>query len=62
MKHMKDNERWMSANEIAQIFHVTTAYIYTLTREKRIPFIRLGKAIRFNYQDVINSLEAQNDK
>jgi excisionase family DNA binding protein len=47
-------ERLLTAEEVAKILNVSTAWVYDHADRKRpqIPSVRLGKAVRFRPEDV----------
>ena len=47
-------ERLLTAEEVANILNVSTAWVYDHADRKRppIPSVRLGKAVRFRPEDV----------
>jgi excisionase family DNA binding protein len=47
-------EKLLTAEEVAKIFGVSTAWVYDHADRKRptIPSVRLGKAVRFRPEDV----------
>ena len=52
-------EKLLNAEEVAQILHVSTAWVYDHADRKRpaIPCVRLGKAVRFQPEDVRRFIE-----
>ena len=52
-------EALLTADEVAQILHVSTAWVYDHADRKRplIPSVRLGKAVRFRPEDVRDFIE-----
>jgi excisionase family DNA binding protein len=51
--------RLLTANEVAEILHVSAAWVYDHADRKRpvIPSVRLGKAVRFRPADVQKFIE-----
>jgi excisionase family DNA binding protein len=47
-------DRLLTVDEVAEILHVSTAWVYDHADRKRpvIPSVRLGKAVRFRPEDV----------
>ena len=43
----KKLDRLLTVEEIASILNVKQSHIYTLTSQKRIPHIKMGKQLRF---------------
>jgi excisionase family DNA binding protein len=54
----------LTADEVAALLRVTTAWVYVQTRADRIPHVRLGRYVRFR-QDAIEQwvagIEAEGD-
>lgn len=53
------NERLLTVEEVAEQLNVCTSYIYRLTHLKRIPYIRLGKYVRFKPADIDRWIESR---
>jgi excisionase family DNA binding protein len=53
-------DKLLTAAEVAQILHVSTAWVYDHADRKQpaISCVRLGKAVRFRPEDVRNFIEA----
>jgi excisionase family DNA binding protein len=51
--------RLLTANEVAEMLHVSAAWVYDHADRKRpvIPSVRLGKAVRFRPADVQKFIE-----
>lgn len=49
-------ERLMTAEQLAERWQVKTSHVYRLTREGRIPAVRLGKYYRYRL-DAIEAFE-----
>lgn len=47
---------YCTADELAQVLQLSTGFIYKLARQKRIPFIRIGRSIRFDIDEVKKTL------
>lgn len=47
----------MTAEEVAQILHVSRATVYRLVDARRVPFVRLWGILRFVRRDVLSLLE-----
>ena len=47
-------DRLLTVDEVAEILHVSTAWVYDHADRKRpvIPSVRLGKAVRFRPEDI----------
>jgi excisionase family DNA binding protein len=55
-------DRLLTADEVAEILHVTKAWVYDQTRQHRMPHVRLGRYVRYRRSAVaswIEQLEAQ---
>jgi excisionase family DNA binding protein len=55
MSEAKD--RLLTAEELAQYLNVTKHCIYRLVEQNRIPHLRVGRAVRFNVQEVTEYLK-----
>jgi len=44
--------RFVTAKVVAKVFDITTAQVYTLTREGILPACRLGRAIRYDVREL----------
>ena len=61
----KNQEKWtnkyrlplQTADEIAGLFHVSRSTVYRLMKQKIIPCVRLGRAVRFDPLAVYGALE-----
>jgi len=53
-------EKLLTAEEVAQILNVSTAWVYDHADRKKpaIPSVRLGKAVRFRPDDLRTFIEA----
>ncbi len=46
-------DTFLSVDEVAQILKISRAWIYTLVRQKRIPYFRVaGKSVRFSQNEI----------
>jgi excisionase family DNA binding protein len=55
----------LTADEVAALLQVTKAWVYAETRAKRIPYVPLGRYVRYRRSAVlqwINSLERQSSQ
>ena len=52
-------ERLLNINELAQMLGVEQSTIYAWTHQKTIPFIKIGKLVRFRLSDVESWLETK---
>ena len=46
----------MKADQLAKLFNCSKSGIYKLVASERIPHVKLGGVIRFDYQEVLASL------
>ena len=46
-------EKLISIEEVAELLNVPKSWIYTRTRTGKIPFIKLGKYLRFDRAEVV---------
>ncbi len=53
----KETERLIGVAELADLLAVPPSWVYSRTRTKTIPFVRVGKYCRFRYREVLNHLE-----
>lgn len=44
--------RLLTADEVADLLPVTRSWVYAQAREERIPYVRLGRYVRFEQQAV----------
>ncbi|MBE0448814.1 MAG: helix-turn-helix domain-containing protein [Actinobacteria bacterium] len=59
---MQNNlERLIGVEELSKLLGVQECYVYSLTHRKKIPFIKLGKYLRFRPSEVTAFLEAQKE-
>jgi excisionase family DNA binding protein len=47
----------MTADELARALRVSTAWIYTKTRNERIPHITLGRYVRYRRATILDWLQ-----
>lgn len=50
---MGSDVKFLTIEDVADMLQVTRTTVYNL-KKKGLPFIKIGKNIRFNQQDVIN--------
>jgi excisionase family DNA binding protein len=48
-------EPLLTARELAALLHIDEHHIYNLVYQRRIPFIKIGRALRFDYEQVMRS-------
>lgn len=51
------NQTLMTAEEVAKFINVTPAYIYRLKANRKIPFIKIGGAVRFDQDQIKEWIE-----
>ncbi len=51
--------RLLTTDELARRLHVGSAKIRDLARAGRIPSIRVGKALRFDWREVVTALRTK---
>lgn len=56
---MKPDERLDTAQSLAAFLNCSTAKIRKDTRLKKLPIIRVGRAVRFDREAVISALKEQ---
>jgi excisionase family DNA binding protein len=48
---------WLTAQQVADVFHVPASQIYALARQRRLPHVKLGeKYVRFRLDELIDRL------
>jgi excisionase family DNA binding protein len=52
-------EKLLTPEEQAEKLRVKLSWIYAQTRQKKIPFVKIGKYIRFREKEVDDWLRAQ---
>lgn len=50
---MSSDVKFLTIEDVADMLQVTRTTVYNL-KKKGLPFIKIGKNIRFNQEDVIN--------
>ena len=63
---MSSDVKFLTIEDVADMLQVTRTTVYNL-KKKGLPFIKIGKNIRFNQEDVVawvmnNSRDAKEDK
>jgi excisionase family DNA binding protein len=53
------SERLMTATEAAQLLRVPRSTVYELARNRRIPFLKVGRRILFARQSLLDWIAAQ---
>lgn len=51
----------LTASEVATLFKVSKWLVYQLTRENKLPVIRLGKAVRYRLSDLLQMVDNINN-
>lgn len=51
-------EPLLNADEAAQLLHVPRSTLYELVRSRRLPHVRVGRALRFTRQDLAGWVSA----
>lgn len=57
---MFEKESFLKVEELALLLNCSTSFIRKLKREGRIPYIKIGRTIRFSKKDVLESLNEYN--
>ena len=52
-------EKLMTAQEVATLLGLKPQTIYTYVMKREIPFIKIGKSLRFRASDLENFIEAK---
>lgn len=53
----RENERMLTIDEVCQIAQVSRQTVHRWKTAGLIPFVKIGKNVRFRYSDVINLLK-----
>lgn len=56
------DKNFLTTDELAQILRVRKSYIYELTYRHQIPFIKLGRFLRFDPEQIQSWLESKSQK
>ena len=51
--------KWVGVRDIATRYNVTERTVYLWKDEGRIPHIKIGKTVRFNFAEVIEIIEGK---
>jgi len=54
----KIQSRYLTIEELCQMLKLKKSYIYDLTYRKKIPFIKIGRHLRFDLEEVTKWLTA----
>lgn len=60
-QNLGDGLQFMTADELARMLHVTTAWVYTQTRDDQIPHVALGRYVRYRRSAIARWL-AENER
>lgn len=52
MSVLQDIDRLWDVKEVAHFLHLSESQIYALVSEEKIPFVRIGKSIRFDPYEI----------
>lgn len=55
-------EKLLTAAQVAEILQVKTDHVYQLKAEHKIPFIKVGGALRFSEEQIKNWLEQNSQR
>ncbi|GAB1476470.1 hypothetical protein MASR2M70_13040 [Bacillota bacterium] len=58
---MSADIKYLTIEDVGEMLQVTRTTIYNL-KKKGMPFIKLGKTIRFDQDEVINWIKANNER
>jgi hypothetical protein len=58
MKPITQQKQLVDVREQAAMLSISTRHLHDLTRDRIVPSVRLGRALRYNPQAVIAALEA----
>jgi hypothetical protein len=50
------NDHLINAKELSRLLDVPITWVWAATREDRIPYIRVGRYLRFDWEEVLDSL------
>jgi excisionase family DNA binding protein len=53
--------KYLTIEDVSEMLQVTRTTIYNL-KKRGLPFIKLGKTIRFDQEEVINWIKANNER
>ena len=56
---MNEDNRLLTAQELAQVLALPPASVRRLARESRIPFLRAGRLLRFDLERVLEAMEQE---
>ncbi len=55
-------EKYLTIEEVCDILQVKKHYIYALTSQRRIPFLKMGRFLRFRKEDIDEWLKDKTNK
>ena len=58
-KERTENKQFLSVKEISQYMGLSIHTIYLWVQLRKIPYYKIGKAVRFNLQEINEWLKAQ---
>jgi excisionase family DNA binding protein len=53
--------RWLTVEQLMYVVPLRKSRVYYLTRTKRIPFVRLGKTLLFEYDAIVKWVESHGE-
>jgi excisionase family DNA binding protein len=54
-------ERFVTAEELSRVLNVPITWVWSRARQGKIPFLRVGKYMRFDQAEVIEFLKSDPD-
>lgn len=58
----RENERMLTTEEVCEIAQVSRQTVHRWKTAGIIPFLKIGKSVRFKYSDVMNLLKAETER
>jgi excisionase family DNA binding protein len=55
-------EKYLTIEEVCDILRVKKHYVYALTSQRRIPFLKMGRFLRFRKEDIDEWLKDKGSK
>jgi excisionase family DNA binding protein len=55
-------EKYLTINEVCDILQVKKHYVYALTSQRRIPFLKMGRFLRVRKEDIDEWLKDKANK
>ena len=59
---MNQEQQLLNVEQLSKVLNVSVSWIYQRTSENRIPFIKVGKYVRFDLDEVIQFLKSSSRK